>query len=106
MSMFYFFTKTLLNIIQNFIPHETVVFDDRDPPWMNKEIKKLIIKNNLEFKTYYCSKKNIFLLQKLKALQYQLNISIKDRGVAKIWNKYLKISWKFLTLMTSHCHPR
>ena len=28
----YFFTKTLLNIIQNFIPHETIICDDRDPP--------------------------------------------------------------------------
>ena len=28
----YFFTKSLLNIIQNFIPHETIICDDRDPP--------------------------------------------------------------------------
>ena len=28
----YFFTKTLLNIIQNFIRHETIVCDDRGPP--------------------------------------------------------------------------
>ena len=28
----YFFTKTLLNIIQNFIPHETIICDYRDPP--------------------------------------------------------------------------
>ena len=27
------------------------------------------------------------------------------RGVTRIWNKYLKISIKILTLMTSHCHP-
>ena len=26
----------------NFIPHETVIFDDKDPPWMSKEIKKFI----------------------------------------------------------------
>ena len=36
----YFFTKALLSIIQNFIPHETIICDDRDPPWINKEIKK------------------------------------------------------------------
>ena len=24
-----------------FIPHETVLFNDRDPLWMNKEMKKL-----------------------------------------------------------------
>ena len=27
-----FSTKTLLNIIENFIPHETIICDDRDPP--------------------------------------------------------------------------
>ena len=40
----YFFTKTLFNIIKNFIPHETITCDDRDPPWINKEIKKLVLK--------------------------------------------------------------
>ena len=44
----YFFTKTQLNIIQNFIPHETITYDDRDPPWINKVIKKLMIKKNLD----------------------------------------------------------
>ena len=37
-----YFTETLLNIIHNFILHERIVCDDRDPPWMNNEIKKLI----------------------------------------------------------------
>ena len=52
----YFFTKALLNIIQNFIPHETIICDHRDPPWINKEIKKLMIEKNLAFKLYCCSK--------------------------------------------------
>ena len=43
----YFFTKTLPNIIQNFIPHETIICDDRDPSWINKEIKKLMVEQNL-----------------------------------------------------------
>ena len=37
-----YFTETLLNIIHNFIPHERIVCDDRDPPWTNSEIKNLI----------------------------------------------------------------
>lgn len=36
------FSKTILNILNNFIPHETIVFDDKDPPWMTNEIKDLI----------------------------------------------------------------
>ena len=39
----YFFTKTLFHIIHNFIPHETIVCDNRYPPWINNEIKKLMI---------------------------------------------------------------
>ena len=36
------FNQTITNILCNFIPHEIVLFDDRDPLWMSKEIKKLI----------------------------------------------------------------
>ena len=30
-----FFKKTILNIVSSFIPHETVICDDRDPPLIN-----------------------------------------------------------------------
>ena len=33
-----YFTKTLLNIIHNFIPHERNVCDNRAPPWINNKI--------------------------------------------------------------------
>ena len=38
------FNRTILNILSNFIPHETIVFDDKDPPWFNNRIKTLIQK--------------------------------------------------------------
>ena len=66
----YFLTKTLLNIIPNFIPHETTICDDRDLLWINKKIKKLVIEKNLAFKSYCCYNRDIFLLEKCKALQY------------------------------------
>ena len=78
MKKVYFFTKTLLNIIQNFIQHEIIICDDRDPPWIKKEIKKLVAEKNLAFKTYSCSNRNMFLLEKSKALQYQLQMPIKE----------------------------
>ena len=74
----YFFTKMLLSKIQNFIPHGTFICNDRDPPWINKKIKKLMIENNWAFKLHCCSNRNIFLLKKFKALQYQLHLSIKE----------------------------
>ena len=36
------FNKTILKIFNNFISHETIICDDRDPPWFNKKIKSLI----------------------------------------------------------------
>ena len=36
------FNETILNILRNFIPHETVLCDDRDPSWFNNKIKSLI----------------------------------------------------------------
>ena len=36
------FSNTILNILSNFIPHETIVCDDKDPPWFNRAIKSPI----------------------------------------------------------------
>ena len=41
------FNKTLLNIFPNFIPNKIILCDDKDPPWMNDEIKKLIKRKRL-----------------------------------------------------------
>ena len=40
------FNTTIKNIMANFIPHETIICDDRDPPWINNRIKQLIYKRN------------------------------------------------------------
>ena len=34
------FNTTLLNIFSNFIPHETIKCNPKDPPWINKHIKR------------------------------------------------------------------
>ena len=93
----YFFIKTLLNIIQTFIPHEIIICDDRDPPWINKEIKKLMVEKSLAFKSYCCSNKSMFLLKKFKALQYQLNISIEESKE----KYYTKLSSRLADPLTS-----
>ena len=41
-------TKTILNIMSNFITNEIVTFDDRDLPWINNKIKSSI-KNKTEY---------------------------------------------------------
>ena len=84
------FNQTIINILCNFIPHETVLFDDRDPTWMNKEIKKLIHEKKHIFN---CSRRNNNdkqLLDRLKELQTQLNFLIgksKGRYYSRITSK-------------------
>ena len=43
---------TIKNIMANFIPHETIICDDRDPSWINNRIKKLINERNSLYKDY------------------------------------------------------
>ena len=47
------FNSVLYNILSNYIPHNYIAMDDRDPPWMTKRIKDKI---NLK-STFYKSKR-------------------------------------------------
>ena len=43
---FNIFNNTILNIVSNFIPHEILTCDNKDPPWFKKKIKGIIQENN------------------------------------------------------------
>ena len=60
----YFSNKIILNIALNFIPHETVIFDDRDPPWVNT-------RNLINDKKYL--NKNILVTAKIQKYSNNLN---------------------------------
>ena len=66
--MIYIFNKTIINILCNFIPHETVFFYDRDPPWMSKEIRKMVQEKKNLFNCYRQSNNGKQLLDRLKDL--------------------------------------
>ena len=42
------FNRTIKNILSNYIPHKTIICDDKDPPWINNNIKHLIQEKNYE----------------------------------------------------------
>ena len=69
------FNKTILNILNNYIPHETMICDDKDP-WFNSRIKSLIENKNKIHKNYQRYKSNSQLLSKLNLLQEQLHLLI------------------------------
>ena len=66
------FNKTVLNILSNFIPHELIVCNEKDPSWVNSKTKSLI---HGKIKTYKVICKNIgnnHQIGKLKSLQNHL----------------------------------
>ena len=72
------FNKTVLNVLSNFIPHEVIVCDDKDPPWFNGKIKLLI---NEKLRTYNAYRKNIGnsqLHKNLSSLQQRLRDPMDD----------------------------
>ena len=68
-----FFSNTILNILSIFIPHETIVCDDNDPPRFNRAIKSFIQEKKDTFNKYCKIKNNMQLLQHLRLLQEKLN---------------------------------
>ena len=74
------FDETVLNVIRNFIPYKTVTFIDRDPPWINRSIKKMIMNKNLVFKRFVNKKgfvNNSSNLERFSSFQKKLNSSIE-----------------------------
>ena len=53
------FSSTILNILSNFIPRETIVCDGKDPPWFNRIIKSVIQEKKDTFNKYRKNKNNI-----------------------------------------------
>ena len=65
------FNKMILNILNNCILHDTIICDDKDPPWFNSRIKLLIENKNKIHKNYQRYKSNSQLLSNLNLLQEQ-----------------------------------
>ena len=45
------------------MPHQRVVCDNRDPPWMNSEIQNLINEKTLAYKSYCLFNRDLFLFK-------------------------------------------
>ena len=84
------FNETILNKLRNLIPHETVLCDDRDPPWFDNKIKSLIHEKNITFKRFRSDRQNSYLRRQLNCLQDCLNDSIeasKQKYYSRMTNK-------------------
>ena len=72
------FNKTILKILNNYIPHENIICDGKDAPWFNCRFKSLIENKNKIRKNYQRFKSNSQLLSKLNLLQEQLYLLINN----------------------------
>ena len=72
------FSNSALKFLSNFIPHEVIVCDDKDPPWFKGKTKSLI---NGKLRTYSACCRNIGnsqLRKNLSSLQQRLRDLIDD----------------------------
>ena len=74
----------------NYISHEIITYDDRDPPWINKKIKQLIQKIKNVYRSYILSNKNPQLFKKVKYLRNQLKPKVKKKYITCV---SLRNSW-------------
>ena len=106
------FTDTFLNIMSNFIPHETKRFDPRDPPWITKPLKTMLNRKNKLFKNYkkhgYKAEDKVrlyvFLTECQQAVEtskfsYLMNLGNKTNNT----NASQKAFWKIINRVMNKC---
>ena len=71
-------SSTITNIMSNYIPHKTITCDDRDPPWINKDINQLILDKNHAYKSYIRNDKSLQLFSQFQFLQTKLSPLIEE----------------------------
>ena len=79
-------TKTILNIMSNYIPNEIITIDDKDPPWVNNKIKSLIKNKNEYFKNYF-NLNNSASVRHLEQMQESLRRNI-ETSKQKYYSKF------------------
>ena len=60
-------------ILSNFVPNEIIIYDHRDPPWMNRHIKNRILCKTNFYKTFMRGKVGMFHYLTFNNLQNHLN---------------------------------
>ena len=74
----YVFNKTIKNIMSNYIPHKTIICNDRDPPWINEDVKQLILDKNHPYKSYIGNDKSLKFFNQFQFLPIKLNSLIEE----------------------------
>ena len=71
--------------MENFIPNETIICDNREPVWIKKEMKQSFEQKNQFYKRFIRNNKSLLFINQFKAIQDELGSLIE-----KSKNYYLK----------------
>ena len=103
--MVFLFNRTIKNILSNYIPHEIIICDDRDPPWINNRVKEIINEKNDTFQCYLHGNNDPKLITKVEYLPNELKSLIeanKEKYYSRISKRMInplastKIYWSIL----------
>ena len=74
----------------NFIPHETKIFNDQKPPWINNKVKTMIQEKNKSYLLYSKNKSNMLTtkLETWQNLTYETLESCKSKYCENISKKF------------------
>ena len=75
----------------NFIPHETKIFNDREPPCINNKVKTMIQEKNKIYQIYLKNKSDMLAtkLETLQNLRYETLESCKSKYYESISKKIM-----------------
>ena len=102
----------ILNAFTNFVPNKVITCDDRDPPWINDNIKNKIRRKNSMYKNYKRNSKNnrdYELLTKAVSEVSQLIEKSKDEyyyRLGKRLNDPSKSAKSYWTILRTFCNKR
>ena len=100
--MVFLFNRTIKNILSNYIPHEIIICDDQDPPWINNRVKELINEKNDTFQCYLHSNKDPKLFNEVEYLQNELK-SLIEAKKEKCYSRISRRMTNPLTCTKTYC---
>ena len=68
----FLFNRTIKHTLSRYIPHEIIICNGQDPPWMKNIVKELINEKNDAFQSYLHNNKDPMLFNKVEDLQNEL----------------------------------
>ena len=94
-EMVHLLNRTIKNTLHDFIPHEIITCDDRDPPWINSSIRRLIQDKNEAYKHFKRSNNNSQYFENFQCRQNLPGVSIeasKGRYFSRLSKKLMEPS--------------